>query len=138
MTDAPQNQTDHSRPPSVQAESKPAHSSSSTGAGWGVGLALIIIGGLFLARNLGVDLFFLHFHNWWAIFILVASLVPLMGALRNLKAGGPTSVTYYGLLNAAMIAFVAIIFLIDLSFFTWWPVFIIFAGFYAIVGRLNK
>lgn len=136
MSDMPPNNNEHSPPSTSQRMN--SSSNASTGTGLGVGLALIVIGGLFLARNLGVDLFFLHFDNWWAIFILVASFVPLAGALKNMKAGGPASVTYYGFINAAIIAFVAIVFLMDLSFFTWWPVFIIFAGFYAIVGRLNK
>jgi hypothetical protein len=51
-----------------------------TSSGWPLGLAVVVIGGLLLARNLGFELFFLDFHNWWAFFILLAAIGPLQQA----------------------------------------------------------
>src|SRR5690606_16712063 len=41
---------------------------------WPLSLAIILIGEVLLARNLGVDFYFLHLDNGWALFILVASV----------------------------------------------------------------
>ncbi|QEY18887.1 hypothetical protein D0C16_04275 [Cellvibrio sp. KY-GH-1] len=111
-------------------------STTKSGAGsWALGLAVAVIGGLLLAKNLGVDLFFLDFHNWWAFFILLAAIGPLQLAYRCYQREGFGSATLNALVTAGSIIFIALIFLLDLSFGTWWPVFIIIGGLYMMTSR---
>lgn len=114
------------------AKRPPAKVSSS---GWALGLAVVAIGGLLLAKNLGVDLFFLDFHNWWAFLILFAAVGPLQLAYRCYRRDGVGAAMFNALTTAAFIVFIALIFLLDLSFGTWWPAFIIFAGLYMMTSR---
>ena len=104
-------------------------------ANWGVGLAIVVIGGLLLAKNLGVDLFFLDFHNWWAFFILFAALGPLHLAYRCYRREGVGLAMFNALVTAGTIIFIALIFLLGLSFGTWWPAFIIICGLYVMTSR---
>ncbi len=114
--------------------SGPSTTKSSSGS-WALGLAVAVIGGLLLAKNLGVDLFFLDFHNWWAFFILLAAIGPLQLAYRCYQREGFGSATLNALVTAGSIIFIALIFLLDLSFGTWWPVFIIIGGLYMMTSR---
>ncbi len=120
-----------SKPNSLQPESS-SKSSSST---WALGLAVSVIGGLLLAKNLGVELFFLDFHNWWAFFILLAAIGPLQLAVRSYGREGFGPATLNALVTAGAIVFIALIFLLDLSFSVWWPVFIIIGGLYMMTNR---
>lgn len=121
--------------PVVSGGQTPATRSTSTG--WGIGLAVVIIGGLLLARNLGFELFFLDFHNWWAFFILLAAIGPLQLAYRCYQREGVGAAMLNALVSAGAIIFVALVFLLGLSFGTWWPVFIIIGGLYMMTGRNN-
>lgn len=123
-------------PPSAAHPSKTSGSKISSSS-WALGLAVVIIGGLLLAKNLGVDLFFLDFHNWWAFFILLAAIGPMQLAYRCYQREGVGMAMWNALVTAGSIIFVALIFLLDLSFGTWWPVFIIIGGLYMITGRKN-
>ncbi|WP_039913946.1 LiaF transmembrane domain-containing protein [Cellvibrio mixtus] len=104
---------------------------------WALGLAVALIGGLLLAKNLGMDLFFLDFHNWWAFFILLAAIGPLQLAYRCYCREGVGVAMLNALVTAASIIFIALIFLLDLSFGTWWPAFIIIGGLYMMTSRNN-
>lgn len=106
------------------------HSSS-----WAFGLAVIVIGALLLARNLGLDLFFLDFHNWWAFFILAAAINPLLNAWKSYQADGFNQATFNHLVSGSTIIFIALIFLLDLSLGVWWPSFIIIGGLYMMTSR---
>lgn len=97
---------------------------------WVFGLAVIVIGVLLLARNLGLDLFFLDFHNWWAFLILAAAINPLMNAWKSYQADGFNQITFNHLVSGSTIVFIALIFLLDLSISVWWPSFIIIGGLY--------
>lgn len=117
--------------PEIQAntpETTKATKSHSTN--WVFGLAVVVIGGLLLARNLGIELFFLDFHNWWAFFILAAAVNPLINAYQSFKAEGFSQNTLNSLVSGSTIVFIALIFLMDLSLITWWPSFIIIGGLY--------
>jgi hypothetical protein len=122
----PESQTPGSQT-SVTEVAKPAKHHSS---GWVFGLAVVIIGGLLLARNLGLELFFLDFHNWWAFFILAAAINPLFHAWQSFQKEGLSSNTLNSLVSGSTIVFIALIFLLDLSLMTWWPSFIIIGGLY--------
>lgn len=103
---------------------------SKPNSSWVFGLAVIVIGSLLLARNLGIELFFLDFHNWWAFLILAAAISPLANAYQSFKAEGFSQNTFNSLVSGSTIVFIALIFLLDLSLTTWWPSFIIIGGLY--------
>jgi hypothetical protein len=102
---------------------------------WVFGVAVIAIGGLLLARNLGIELFFLDFHNWWAFFILAAAINPLINAWKGYQANGFTQNVFNSLISGGTIIFIALIFLLDLSLGVWWPSFIIIGGLYMMTSR---
>lgn len=123
----------HQQPVAKEPQATP-NTVASNGASWGLGIAIVLIGALLLARNLGVDLFFLKLHNWWAIFILLAAIPPLQQALAELKRNGFTYTAANSLISVAAIVMLALLFLLGLSFWTWWPVFLIAAGLLLITG----
>ena len=118
--------------PQVPATVKDAKPASSN---WPLGLAVVVIGGLLLARNLGFELFFLHFHNWWAFFILLAAIGPLQQAFSFYRKEGLGVAVANSLVSAGTIVFIALMFLLDMSFGTWWPIFVIIGGLYMMTSR---
>lgn len=115
----------------VETDNKPATPKSvSNSSNWVFGLAVVVIGGLLLARNLGLELFFLDFHNWWAFIILFAAINPLLNAWQGYKTSGFNNAVINSLVSAGTIIFIALIFLLDLSLGVWWPSFIIIGGLY--------
>jgi uncharacterized membrane protein YjjP (DUF1212 family) len=124
---------DKSQAPSAQNVSAPKPPQRSVN--WPLGLAVAVIGGLLLARNLGYELFFLDFHNWWAFFILLAAIGPLQQAVSFYRKEGFSASVVNSLVSAGAIVFIALLFLLDLSFYTWWPVFVIVGGLYMMTNR---
>lgn len=122
------NLSPHPTPAPVK-DTKPASSN------WPLGLAIVVIGGLLLARNLGFELFFLDFHNWWAFFILLAAIGPLQQAFSFYRKEGLGAAVANSLVSAGAIIFIAMMFLLDLSFGTWWPIFVIIGGLYMMTSR---
>lgn len=108
---------------------------ASHSVNWPLGLAIVVIGGLLLARNLGYELFFLDFHNWWAFFILLAAIGPLQQAFSFYRKEGLGVAVANSLVSAGTIVFVGLMFLLDLSFWTWWPLFVIVGGLYMMTSR---
>lgn len=123
--------------PKVEAPANQSPVSRVSPSSWALGLAVVAIGGLLLAKNLGMDLFFLDFHNWWAFFILLAAIGPLQLAWRSYKREGAGVAMLNALVTAGSIIFIALIFLLDLSFGTWWPAFVIIGGLYMMTSRNN-
>lgn len=113
----------------------PVKDSRPVSSNWPLGLAIVVIGGLLLARNLGFELFFLNFHNWWAFFILLAALGPLQQAVSFYRKEGMGAAVANSLVSAGAIVFIALMFLLDLSFGTWWPIFVIIGGLYMMTSR---
>jgi len=113
----------------------PVKQTKSASVNWPLGLAIIVIGGLLLARNLGFELFFLDFHNWWAFFILLAAIGPLQQAFSFYRKEGMGAAVANSLVSAGTIVFIALLFLLDLSFWTWWPIFVIIGGLYMMTSR---
>jgi FtsH-binding integral membrane protein len=107
--------------------------------GLGMGLVVIAVGVVFLLRNLGIDLPFLQFHNWWAIFILIAALGPLSyAAQRWHELGRVDGLVLHSLLSALVIVLVASFFLLDLSWERWWPLFVIYGGLWMLVKGVRR
>lgn len=98
------------------------------------GLVVVIVGVLFLLRNFGVPLPFWDLHNWWALFILLGAVPPLGYALARLRQVGRLDAgVLHGFLSAAVVVMVALIFLLDLSWERWWPLFVIYGGLWMMV-----
>lgn len=128
MTDHQHEQT----PLPVEVEPK---SKAGEGSNWALGLAILAIGGLLLARNLGFEIFLLQFHNWWAFFILLAAISPLQQAYQIFRTEGIDAAVLNRLISAASVVFIALVFLLDLSLKVWWPMFVILYGAYLMTGR---
>lgn len=120
------------------ADSKAPAKSSESSSNWALGLAIVIIGGLLLARNLGFNWAFLYFQHWWALFILLAAIPPLQSAFTNYQKAGWSPAVANSLISAGAIVILALLFLLDLSLWTWWPVFLIVAGLMVIAGQRNS
>lgn len=100
-------------------------------------LVVIAIGVFFLARNLGIRIPLVH--NWWAWLILIVAVVPLSQAIRGYRTrGGWDAWVFRDLLNAALLVVIALMFLLRLEFTVWWPIFVIFGGFYMFTARRNR
>jgi len=104
------------------------------------GLAVVLVGLFFLARNLGFGLPFPAWHNAWALFILVGAVSPARKAFVRFRlAGQVDGVVAHRAIQALTVAVVALMFLLDVSFATWWPVFVVIGGLYAMFpGRGDR
>lgn len=113
------------------------HSASST-AGWVTALCVIAIGVLLLLANLGVPFPFVVIGNWWALFIFIGAIPSLTTAVQRYRERGRVDgVVIQSLATAAAIATVAFIFLLSLSWATWWPLFVIIGGL-LMLGRHHE
>ncbi len=105
------------------------------------GLILILIGLVFLADNLHVDLPLFGWHNWWALFILIGAASPAGRAIdRYRSVGAIDAQVVHSMLSALAVVTVALIFLLDASFALWWPVFLVLGGLSMLVagGKRRK
>ena len=92
-------------------------------------LLVIAFGVFFLLGNLGIHLAFFDRQDWWAWLILLAALGPLSGAVERYRVvGAIDGVVMHALLTAAAIVMVAVMFILQLSWQQWWPVFVIYGG----------
>src|SRR5690242_7291799 len=92
-------------------------------------LFVIALGVLFLLRNLGYAFDFFEFHNWWAWLILVAAVAPLTRAVELYRVSGHVDgMVAHHLFVAGAIIVVAVLFLLDLDWGRWWPLFVILGG----------
>ena len=100
-------------------------------------LLVIAVGALFLLDNFGFDFPFFNFHNWWAWFILFAAISPLSHAQRRYRRVGVfDGPVLHSVLSAAAIVMVALMFILELSWVRWWPIFVIYGGLCMLVrGR---
>ncbi len=99
--------------------------------------ALMIIGGVFLLRNL--DLLPMH-SNWWALLLLVP-LFFLGTRIRELRAkhGGGIPPEARGPLTGFLsIALVMLIFLFNLDWGDVWPLFLILVGVSFLFGASSE
>ncbi len=96
-------------------------------------IALIIIGAVFLFRNLDI----IHFgRNWWALFMLIPIAYSLSSAWRRRQenAGKFPPEARGALIGAATLTVVMTIFLFGLNWGAMWPVFLIIGGVAMIFG----
>lgn len=92
-------------------------------------VSVIAVGVIFLCVTMGVQLPFLNWANWWAWFILIGTAWPLSEAWERYRAiGNVDGEVWHSLLHALAIVMVATIFILDLSWAKWWPLFVIYGG----------
>ncbi|QEE24463.1 hypothetical protein CS053_08100 [Rhodanobacter glycinis] len=92
-------------------------------------LLVIALGVFFLLGNLGIDFPFFTWTHWWAWFILLGAAWPLSDAwARYRRLGKVDSLVLRELLTTAVIAMVALMFILQLSWQQWWPIFVIYGG----------
>ncbi|HKV97500.1 MAG TPA: hypothetical protein VJR90_08445 [Gammaproteobacteria bacterium] len=108
-------------------------------SGLTTGLVVIAVGVAFLLWNFDVRLPFMRYRNWWALFILIGAVGPLSYALHRYREkrrfdGG----VLHSLISAAAIIVVALMFLLNLDWTLWWPVFIIIGGLYMLANHWNR
>ena len=114
------------------AEPEASPRSSAQHSNWGGGLALIVIGLIFLFANI-TDV---RFDNWWAFFILIPAFSNLGQAVRNYQRNG--RLTHSGrsaLTGGLIISLVASVFLFNLDWGFIWPFFLIIGGMSALIGN---
>ena len=99
-----------------------------------VGLAIVATGLAFLARNLD---FLWHLsgpHHEWAWFVLVGALAPARRAIVRWSVYRRVDAKVLRwALDAFVVAAIASMFLLDVSFATWWPAFVVIGGLHAMV-----
>lgn len=97
------------------------------------GIILILLGFIFLAQQFGD----FSFHNWWALFILIPAFSAFGSAYGIWRKTGRFNFavwsTFYGGLFPLL---VALIFLFDLEWSVYWPLFIILPGFGMLISGL--
>lgn len=126
-----------SLPPSERPRFERRQGGMNPGALW-AGVALIVVGLVFLAQNL--DFVTFDFTNWWALFILIPAFGSFAGAWRTFQNNGGVFTSGMGGQLGGGIFFVVLagFFLFDLSFGTYWPLLLIaigVSGFLSAIGR---
>lgn len=99
------------------------------------GLVIVAIGVYLLLHNFGVafPFPFLFMHNWWALFILIAAVGPLTQAIHAYRLRGRVDIhVARPALSALIIVTIALMFLFDVSWNRWWPVFVIYGGLWIV------
>jgi hypothetical protein len=91
------------------------------------GLAIVVVGLIFLARNFGLDLPLPD--RWWAIFILLPAIGALATAARLYRMDGRFSSRVAGAATVGtLILATALILFLDLDWGKAWPVMVIIVG----------
>lgn len=104
-----------------------------------LGVVVIIIGLLLLARQHNIQLDFLYFHNWWALFILIPAVAMSARVVTRVRRLGRFDAEAAGTtIGALSTGLVAILFLADLNFDKWWPVFVVFGGLAILISAFGK
>ncbi|MEJ0012705.1 MAG: hypothetical protein WDM94_08755 [Bauldia sp.] len=97
---------------------------------WFGGTILIVLGLIFLARNLG---FYLPRH-WWAIFLLIPAAGSFASAYSMYqRAGRATAPVRGAIVGGLILVGLTVLFLIDFDWGLYWPVILILLGI-AVLG----
>lgn len=104
-----------------------------------MGIVVILVGLLFLAREQGYNLDFLWLKNWWALFILIPAVAMYARVLARIRRTGRFDADAAGtLIGALSTTLVAVLFLLDLGFGKWWPVFVILGGVAILLSGFSR
>jgi hypothetical protein len=105
-------------------------------SGWVVGGVLILLGVVFIIRNVtGLEL-----HNWWAVFILIPALGSLASAWRIFEKNGRrfTAAARGPLVGGVVLLAIAAIFLFSLDWAVAWPFLLILGGGALLLTSLRR
>jgi cation transport ATPase len=131
MDQQPQNQQLPNQPPrepSRHERSRPRHRSHNS---WWGGLALIVVGLIFLLQNMTG----FQWDNWWALFLLIPLVGMLWSAWDTYQRDGRFTRHLTGRLIGS--AYLLVVFLAAISggWAVIWPLFIIVAGLGTLLYR---
>jgi len=106
--------------------------------GWAAGLILILLGGMFLMRNMGS--FDFPLKNWWALFILIPAIGAFETAVRLYRhAGNQFNIrSRSSLVLGCLLVLVALGFLFNISWTFFGPILIILAGIGILINATIK
>lgn len=104
------------------------------GGAWIGGVALILLGLLFLLQNFGA----FYLENWWALFILIPAFAAFATAWNIYRNSGNRfpAAARGSLTTGAILTLVALTFLLGLDFGLIWPFFLILGGLALLLGTL--
>jgi uncharacterized membrane protein len=92
-----------------------------------VGLGIVLVGAIFLARNFGWD--FPLPDRWWALFVLIPAGGALVTAARLYNQDNRLTERVIGAATVGLLMLTtALILFFDLEWGTWWPVMVIIVG----------
>jgi hypothetical protein len=101
--------------------------------GWMAGGALILLGIIFLAQNLGA----FYLANWWALFILIPAVAAFAAAWNSYQANGRLTAAGRGsLIGGGIMTLIAAALLFGLDFGVLWPIFLIVGGLVVLLNAL--
>jgi len=106
------------------------------GAGLWVGVSFVALGILLILQTSGL----VHLNNWWALFLLIPALATFGSAWsRARQNGGRFTRSVSGPISGGLfISAVAILFLFNLDWGKYWPVFIVLAGLSTLLGAFAR
>lgn len=106
-----------------------------TGGGWMFGAILILLGVLFLLRNMGYELP----SHWWALFLLIPAAASFYAAWATYQREGvATAPVRGGIIGGAILVLLTLAFLIDFEWGRYWPVVLILLGVAAIGTGMHR
>jgi hypothetical protein len=118
----------------MDKNSLPRHTNRRNGNNLFLGLILILIGILFLMQQIGS----FNFRNWWALFILIPSFGSFSTAWYAFQKNYRINEGVRAGLGAGLITLtLALIFLFNLNWSTWWPMMIIVPGLVTIFNGIT-
>jgi hypothetical protein len=99
------------------------------------GIVLVVLGIVFFLNQFKVNLV----QNWWALFILIPALGSLGASWRAWRSSGRFNAAARSSLGSGLVILtVALIFLLGLSWSTYWPLMLIVPGFSMLLGGIPE
>lgn len=99
---------------------------------WIVGIALIVVGGLFLLDTF--DILDIQLTNWWAVFILIPGINMAVNGWRRYGETGTSRSRNSGVWGIVLII-VAFAFFFNIAWHLIFPVILIGGGIYLLLSR---
>jgi hypothetical protein len=117
--------------PEVRPEGRPR-----IGGSLWVGIAFVLFGIIMVLQTAGL----VRLNNWWALFILIPALASFGRAWNRARVNGGrfTRSVSSAISGGLFISAVALLFLFNLDWGRYWPVFIVLAGLSTLLGAFAR